>query len=412
MITVEEALKIILKEVHVKNAEEVDIMCSLDRVLAYDIISKDDIPPFERAAMDGYAVRSKDIKKASLNNPVILKVIYDLPAGRFSKIIVKKGEAVRIMTGACLPKEADAVVMVEDTKTTNSNLVKIFKEIEKGINVSYRGEDVKKGEIVIKKGKVIRPAEIGMLASLGVSKVRVYSKPNVSIIATGDELVEINEKIRCSRWVPEGSRSGSIRNSNSYSISAQVIKSGGIPNILGIARDNKKDLLSKIRKSEGSDILVLSGGVSVGVYDLVKEVLREIGVKNLFWKVNIKPGKPVFFGKKGTQIVFGLPGYPVSSMLTFELFVRPCILKMSGNKNSYRNIVKAILEVDLKRKPGRKEFIRTKIRLIDGLYYVKPTGPQGSGILKSLVLADGLIIVPEEVSNIQKGSKVKVMLLD
>ena len=402
MIPVEKALKIILKEVHLKKTEVINIMFSLDRVLAEDIVSSSDIPPFERSAMDGYAVRSEDIKKAGLKNPVVLKVTADLPAGKFFKGTVKKGEAVRIMTGAPMPRGANTVVMVEDTESVSDSSVSVFKKVVKRTNVSNRGEDIKKGEVVLRKGKVIRPAEVGMLSSLGISEVKVYSRPVVSVIATGDELVNINEKLG----------KGKIRNSNSYSLSSQVIKAGGIPNIIGIARDNRKDLVEKIKKSRDSDILILSGGVSVGIYDLVKKVLLEIGVKSLFWKINIKPGKPVFFGRKGRQLVFGLPGYPVSSMLTFDLFVRPCILKMYGNKDTYRNIVNAKLQSKIKRKPGRREYIRAKIKLIDGDYYVNPTGPQGSGILKSLVLADGLIIVPEEVSCMPKGSTVKVILLD
>lgn len=399
MISVEKALKIILKEVYVKTIEEVNILSSLGRVLAKDIMSKYDVPLFKRAAMDGYAVKSKDVEKASFKNPVILKVIDDLPAGKITKKIVKKEEAIRIMTGAPMPDGADSVVMVEDTESVN-NTVRIFRRVERGINVSEKGEDVKKGETVLRKGSLIRPADIGMLASLGISKVKVYSKPSVAIIATGDELVEINDKLE----------KGKIRNSNSYSLASQVKNAGGSPEILGIARDNKNDLVEKIKKTKKFDILILSGGVSVGVYDLVKKVLEDFGVKPLFWKVNIKPGKPVFFGVKDKQLVFGLPGYPVSSMLTFELFVRPCILKMSGNKSIYRDIVEAILEEDIQRKPGRREFMRAKIKLVNGKYYAKPTGPQGSGMLKSLVLANGLIIVPEEIIDLPKGSKVNVML--
>lgn len=373
--------------------------------------------------MDGFAIRAKDTIGASKQNPKVLEVIEDVPAGYVAKKNLKTDQAIRIMTGAPLPKGADAVIMVEDTKRASSiehrasNFIKIFKEVKKGENVRFAGEDIKRNEIVIKKGALLKAGHIGVLASLGFSKVKVYRKPKVAILATGDELVGIKDKLK----------PGKIRNSNAYSLYSQVIKTGAIPILLGIAKDKKQDLAKKIKKGlSKADMLLVSGGISVGEYDFVKAVLKNLGTEMKFWKVAMRPGKPLAFGvisatKRGGSArhfgggkipVFGLPGNPVSSMVSFELFVRPAILKMLNQNTDERKEVEAVLEEDIEKKNGFKYFLRANTRWQDGKYFTKTTGPQGSGILKSFVLANSLIILPEDVQSVKRTSKIMVRFLE
>ena len=382
--------------------EKVAILEALDRVLAEEIFSDEDIPPFDNSAMDGYAVIASDTKGASASQPAVLEVVEELPAGYEAAKVVKNGEAIKIMTGAPMPKGADAVVMVEDTKLEDSRAL-IFKEISPGDNVRRAGEDVKKGDKVLQKGTLIRPAEIGMLAALGKPKITVVRKPRVAILSTGDELVDIGEKLS----------PGKIRNSNTYSLYAQIKRLNCIPIDMGIAKDVSTEVKEKIQDGLASaDMILISGGVSVGEYDLVKDVLIELGIDMKFWKVAMKPGKPMLFGIIDSKPVFGLPGNPVSVMISFEQFVRPALLKMSGRSSIRKPIFKAILDGEIRQKLGRKNFIRAWIEPVNGNYHAKITGPQGSGILRSMTLANGLIIVPEDISHIQTGAEVNVQFFD
>ena len=402
MIKVEEALEIILNNVCSLECEGVSILESLDRVLAEDVSSNEDIPPFDNSAMDGYAIIAFDTEGTSTLKPVILEVIEDLRAGYVASAEVKTGKAIRIMTGAPMPKGTDAVVMVEDTKAEGSK-VNIFKEVSPGTNVRKAGEDVKKGDVVIRKGTVIRPAEVSMFAALGRAKVTVVRQPRVAILATGDELVNIGEKLS----------PGKIRNSNTYSLYAQVLKLNCVPIVLGIAKDVPEDVRKKMQDGLASaDVLIVSGGVSVGDYDLVKDALEELGMDMKFWKVAMKPGKPLIFGAIDKKPVFGVPGNPVSSMISFEQFVRPALLKMSGRTRLKKPIVRAILDQEIHNEPGRKHFVRAWVELVDGKYHATDTGPQGSGILRSMTLANGLIIVPEDATLIEAGTEVDVQLLE
>lgn len=400
MIHLEQALQIILSEVRTLPAQRIQVLSSLGRVLAEDIHADFDIPGFDRSAMDGYAVMAQDTCPATSDQPVFLEVIADLPAGYQTTKVLREGKAVRIMTGAPLPKGADAVVMVEDTKEKEDR-VRVFRKVEPGENVSFAGEDVKKGELVLKEGSFIRPAEVGMLAALGKENVMVRRKPTVGIISTGDELIEPGGRLE----------EGQIYDSNSLALSSQVAKCGGTPQRLGIVRDNKEELISRIQEGLSFDILLLSGGVSVGVYDLVKEVAEEAGVKILFWKVAVKPGKPTFFGARNHTLIFGLPGYPVSSMLNFENLVRPAIYAMLGRKEK-RVQVEAYLESSVRSKGKRRNFVRVKLTRKKGEYRAVPAPSQKSGVLKSMVWADGFVVVPEEIDEIKKGEKVQVQLLD
>jgi molybdopterin molybdotransferase len=401
MISVENALHKILEVFAPLGQESVNILDSLGRVIGEDIYATRNIPPRDNSAMDGYALRWEDTHGASKEKPAVLDVIEDIPAGAIPKEDVGKGESSRIMTGASVPDGANAVVRVEDTAKYGRR-VKVFAQAKKGQDIRLAGEDVRDGELVISHGDVIRPAEIGMLASLGRSFVDVYQRPVVAVVATGDELVDIDENPN--PW--------QIVSSNSYSLAAQIIDCGGIPLQIGIAKDTRDDLVSKFKAALRADIIVSSGGVSVGDYDLVKDVMKEVGNKMQFWKVAMRPGRPLAFGSMGGVPMFGLPGNPVSSMVAFEQFVRPSMLKMMGHKNLFRRTVKATIREDITKKRGAKHFIRASVEYRNGKFTVVSTGDQGSGILKSMVKANGLIILPENSTSAKKGDEVTVQLLD
>ncbi|MFH1853914.1 MAG: gephyrin-like molybdotransferase Glp [Candidatus Omnitrophota bacterium] len=408
MIKVKDALKIILSNIKPLRDEKVRLLDGLDRVLANDIHANCNMPPFDNSAMDGYAVKAKDTKGASGTCPKILKVIEDVAAGYSAKNRVRNNEAIRIMTGAPVPNGADSVVMVEYTQRTENReqrteSVKIFKEVKLGENVRKTGEDVRKKQKVLSKGSILRPQEIGMLASLGIARINVTKRPRVGMLATGDELVGVEERLT----------KGKIRNSNTYIVHGQIVKCGAAPVDLGIARDTRIKVRQKIEAglTKRLDMLLVMGGISVGDYDLVKDVLLDMGMKMKFWKVCQKPGKPLAFGIIRGIPVFGLPGNPVSSTISFEEYVRPSLLKMQGSKNLFRPGVWAILTQDFHKKKNLRYFIRTRLKNIDGKFYASVTGPQGSGIINSLVLADGIMIGPEGRQLLKKGEKVYVQLL-
>ncbi|MFA4916269.1 MAG: gephyrin-like molybdotransferase Glp [Syntrophales bacterium] len=401
MITVEDALNYILGTISPLGLEKVNILDALGRVVGENVYAGRNIPPKDNSAMDGYALQWEDTIGATRETPVTVDVIEDIPAGHIPLKSVERGTASRIMTGAPVPGGADAVLRMEDTEKDGQR-VKIYAEIKQGEDIRYAGEDVQEGELVITRGKIIRPAEIGMLSSLGRSFIYVYQRPLIAILSTGDELVDIDETP--SPW--------KIVASNSYSLTAQVLDAGGIPLLLGIAKDTREDLIAKFRAAMRADIIVSSGGVSVGDYDLVKDIMREVGNTMEFWRVAMRPGRPLAFGNIEGIPVFGLPGNPVSSMISFEQFIRPSILKMMGHKNLFRNTVNACLQDDIRKGKGVKNFIRGRIEYSGGKYTVSTTGEQGSGILKSMVGANGLIILPEDVTLARKGEEVTVQLLD
>jgi len=401
MITVEEALDKVLSCTRPLGSEKVSILEALGRVCAEDILAKRDIPPFDNSAMDGYAARSEDIQEASPKHPVQLEVIEDLPAGFIPKKRVERGKAIRIMTGAPIPEGADTVVPVEDTKKKDGSAL-ISRATLRGEHIRKAGEDVKKGECVVSAGDLIDPAEIGMLASIGRSFVAVYQRATVAILCTGEELVDLDGDL-------DGVK---IVSSNSYSLAAQVKDCGAIPIQLGIARDRKEEIKEKLLQGLRADVLISSAGVSVGDYDFVKDVLGDLGVEIVFWKVAMKPGMPVVFGTVQGKPVFGLPGNPVSSMVSFEQFVRPSLLKMMGHRKLFRPVIDAILREDVQIRPGRRHFIRAFVSLEKGQYFVSPTGAQGSGILKSMVKAKGLMVIPEDREIVRAGERVNVQLLD
>ncbi|MBT5625985.1 MAG: molybdopterin molybdotransferase MoeA [Proteobacteria bacterium] len=400
-IKVDEARKIILEKIKVQGTEKVSISEALGRILSEDIIARRNNPPMDNSAMDGYALKAKDIELATSENPIKLEIIEDLAAGYSPKMTIQSGQAVRIMTGAPIPEGADAVIMQEDTER-NENSVQVKDKAEIRENIRDAGEDVREGETVIKKGAKLLPAHIGMMAVVGRSSVLVGRRPSVAILSTGDEIKDLDDSL-----------SGPcIYNSNGYMLAAQVKSAGGIPSYLGIARDNEEDLMEKFNWALQCDMVVSSGGVSVGDYDLVKASLKKMGQEMLFWKVAMKPGKPLAFGRIDTVPIFGLPGNPVSSFVSFEQFVRPSIRKMMGASQLSHLLVQAKLTHTVHKKAGRQHFLSAYVKWENGTCTVSPTQEQGSGILKSTVNANGLLIFPLELTEMTKGTEVTVQLLE
>ncbi len=396
-----DAQRVVLDAAALLGHEKVSILDALGRVLSEDLTAERDNPPWDNSAMDGFAVRWQDIKQEqAIQKPVTLSVIEDVPAGRMPSKTVGSGQAIRIMTGAPIPQGADTVLKVEDTEHTPDS-VRVFKAEPKGANIRPQGEDVKKGDRIIAKGARIRPGEVGMLAILAKSFVCVYQQPRVAIISTGDELADLDERFSEEK----------IINSNSYGMAAAVREAGGIPLLLGIARDTPMALKEKISQGLNADMLVLSGGVSMGDYDFTKAVFRELGAEMNFWKLAIRPGQPLAFGKIQGKLAFGLPGNPVSSMVTFEQLVRPALLKMSGCRHYGRPVVQAIFQERFSKRGDRRHFLRGILTREEGVFKVRTTGDQGSGILTSMVKANCLIDVPVEVERLNPGDEVVVQLL-
>jgi molybdopterin molybdotransferase len=404
MIPVEEALRIVLDHTSLLDPVEVDLLDALGLVVSEDICSDIEMPPFDKAAVDGYAVIAKDTEGASPEQPAVLDLLEEIQAGTLPRYTLSPGKASRIMTGAPVPESADAVVMVEDTESIeNGRRARILRPIKSGRSICYRGEDIALGQTVMKAGTLIRPQEIGIAASVGKVRLRVYRRPEVAIIATGSEIVEPDR-------VPG---LGQIRNSNGASMSAQALQAGTEVTYLGIADDTTPDLQKKIEEGLTKDILMLSGGVSMGSYDLVKKTLSGCGVKILFDKVNIKPGKPVTFGVRGTHLIFGLPGNPVSTVVTFEEFVRPAIRKMMGMKNLVRPTVTAILEEEFKRRAAdRREYAPAFTEYDGEEWHTLTVGSHGSADLLSTTKANSLMIIPQGVIHIPAGEQVHVQLIE
>ena len=401
MILVKEAQKIILGKIQPLEPEKIPLLNTLGAVLQEDICAQRDNPPADNSAMDGYALRFNDISSIGQNNPLSLKVVEDIPAGQKPRKSINPGEASRIMTGAVVPGGADTVVMVEDTKKKNGS-VSILKPQKKGSHVRKQGEDFKKGDILLSKGDLVTSSNIAIIATAGYAKLSVNRKPVVAILSTGDELVDVDAK----------AEDHQIINSNTYLLASQVLESGAKPMLLGIVRDRKDDIKEKLKSANKADIIVTSGGVSVGDYDFVKDAIQDLGSEIVFWKIAMKPGKPLTFSMLSKRPLFGLPGNPVSSFVSFEQFVRPAILKMSGHTDIFRKTIRATLTEGIKKKDdGRRHFLRSTLTYINGSYSVSALSGQGSNMLASLASANSLLIIPESETELKSGQQVEVQVL-
>jgi molybdopterin molybdotransferase len=396
VLTVEQALEAILSSVRLLETERVDIVASLGRVLAETIESRREIPPWDNSSMDGYAVRAADTARGSVELPVVGRIT----AGQMASAALGAGQAMRIFTGAPLPAGADAVVPQEDVDA-DGDRIKIRGAVERGAYVRPRGEDLHQGETVLEPGHAIGPAEVGMLATLGVPQVRVYRRPRVAILSTGDELADLGTEPTASQ----------IPNTNTYSLMAQVIEAGGEPIALGVVPDRLEAIEARIAAARSADALVSSAGVSVGDMDFVKEALTRAGAELRLWRVAMRPGKPITFGSLQGRPVFGLPGNPVSAMVTFELFVRPALRLMAGHRQVQRPRVRARALAPIPNSGQRRGYLRV-VLTPDGRggYGARLTGEQGSAILRSMVLADGLAVMAGDTV-IAEGAEVEVIVL-
>jgi molybdopterin molybdotransferase len=396
-LSVEKAQKDILSIVNVLGPERVPLLEAAERVLAESVAADRDIPPVTNAAMDGYAVRGADM----VGDTVRLCVVGQVAAGHEADVAVGPNEAVRVMTGAPVPEGADTVVRFECTRVEGDQVL-IVEPPSPGENVRYAGEDVRAGQVVLEPGKMLRPQEMGMLAALGRLEVAVVRRPRVAVLGTGDEVVPPDQ-------TPGPSQ---IRDANSYTVAAQVQRYGGVPMILGVARDREELVRRGMRQAleREADFIITSGGVSVGDFDLVKQVMDAEGEMR-FWSLNMKPGRPMAFGDIGGIPLLGLPGNPVAAMISTELYARPALLKMQGFTDWGHPTVRARLTQPIERKDGRRHYLRVKLHEIGGGYAATLTGDQGSGILSSLVEADGLAVISEDAHHLPAGSEVEVILL-
>ena len=411
MISVEEAREKILEHFVTLDSKSVSILDSLGLVVSESVKSPLNIPPFNNSAMDGYAVISEDTKLASSDHVVNLNILETIKAGSVPSEKVIKGTASRIMTGAPIPEGADSIVPFEDTTELdwNINSDKSFVGIKYpgnvGANFRESGKDLSIGDVVVEKFSILTPSLIGLLASVGLEQVKVIRPPVVSILSTGDELVEPGLSIE----------PGQIFDSNTYSIYSSVLQLGAIPKIIGIARDNRQSVIDMIEKSLDSDFVISSAGVSKGDYDVVKDVMGEMGNLN-FWSVNMRPAKPLAFGKLKTHKSFvpiiGLPGNPVSSLVAFEQFCRPAIRKMMGKTINDRKIIRAKLVDSIENYDSRRVYARVIVESKNGVNVATTTGDQGSNILTSMAKANGLAICPENIERVLPGEEVDVILLD
>jgi molybdenum cofactor synthesis domain len=411
MISVEEALTRILKHITPLPQVSVPLSAALGLVLAEDVVAQEDIPPFANSAMDGFALRSQDSQPHD-GHPARLRIIGEVAAGYVAQQRVQPGTALRIMTGAPVPDGADAVIQVELTQAvqpqpsstvqeTAAAFVDILATIQPGNNIRRAGEDMQHGQTILTAGTEIGPWEIGILATLGWANVPVIRRARIAILGTGDEIIDVDQPLQA----------GKIRNSNSYLIEAAVRRAGAEPVRLGVAKDTIASLREKFAQAVTCDLIITSGGVSVGDFDLVKQILAEEGQME-FWRVNMRPGKPVAFGQIGDVPLIGLPGNPVSTAVTFELFVRPVIRKMQGQRRIIKPQVAVAVEQGIAERISRRHYMRAHVEWRQGHFVAQITGKQGSHIMTSLRNANALVIVPENGQSIPPGGTTMAIMLD
>jgi len=393
VLTVEEAQAQILAHMHPRETERVELLAALARVLAQTVVSTREIPPWANSSMDGYAIRSEDTDAGG----VTLRVVGRVAAGTMPDRRVGPGEAVRIFTGAPMPGGADAVVPQEDVEADEAHIV-LSRPVKSGEYVRSAGEDVRPGDIVLEPGHRLGAAEIGLLATLGRPRVEVYRRPRVAILSTGNEIADLGTE----------PGPGAIPNTNTYSLMAQVLEAGAEPINLGVARDRVEAVEERLRWGARADVVISSAGVSVGEHDVVKEAFTRVGAELLLWRVSMRPGKPITFGSWEGRSVFGLPGNPVSAMVTFELFVRPALLRLAGHRDLDRPRVQARAETRIANPGRRRGYLRVTLRSDGREYRARLTGEQGSAILRSMVLADGLAVL-EGDTTVEEGDYVNVI---
>lgn len=411
-LSVAEARSAILDGVSRLDPEHRSLEESLGHVLAEPVTSPVDLPPWDNSAMDGFAVRADDVRGASGTAPVELRVIEDVPAGAFPELAVRPGTAIRVMTGAPVPRGADSVIRVEHTEGFTSgsgagSRVRILKDDDAGRNIRMRGEDLRADTTVLPAGAPVSAAAIGVAASVGRSRLLVHRRPVVAVASSGNELVEVD-------GFGEVLAGRKIVASNGYSLAAQLRESGITGRHLGIARDDPATLRDHLLRARGCDALVTSAGISVGEHDHTRQVLEELGLRVAFWRVRMKPGSPVAFGwidALGGIPWFGLPGNPVSAMVTFELFVRPALLRMCGQRAIFPPVMEARLAEGYEKQPGLTHFVRIRLRREGAVPTANLTGAQGSGILSSMLAADALAVVPEESDGVEPGGVLRAIVL-
>ncbi len=396
MTAFEEARRIILKHITPLEAERVELLESLGRVLAEDVTAPWNLPSFSNSAMDGYALRAEDCRDGR-----VLPIIDYIPAGGHATKAVTPGTAIKIMTGAPVPEGCDSIVPLEDAKESDGSL-RVVKPVKLHQHIRLAGEDVGVGDTVLAAGTIVRPYEINMLACFGKEQVAVVRKPRVAVVATGDELVELGTT----------PAPGQIVNSNAYSMAAAITSVGAVPVMVGIARDTLESTREKLAEGLKADVLITSAGVSVGDRDLVREVLESLGVEIVFWRVKVKPGKSMAFGRKDGKFVFALPGNPVSGMLTFEEFVAPALLKMMGHRKTLKPLFPAVLQGPLKKNAGQIHLVRVRLEYVDGKYLAWSAGKQDSGRIKTMLQANGLAVLPADRDSFAAGEEIQVHLLD
>jgi molybdopterin molybdotransferase len=400
MLSVEEAREQILQKIpETLPSEEVPLTSALGRTLAEDIIAHEALPAFANSGMDGYAVRSADTFGATSDSGVGLRLVGEVPAGHLYSGVVGPGEAVRILTGAALPAGADSVIAQELTQVSGG-MVSVLAETPLGMNIRPAGDDVAPGALLVSSGSDLGPTEIALLAALGVHPVRVTRRPRVAILSTGDELAALGQT----------PAPGQIRESNAFYLAAAVERAGGVPVLLGVARDHVDEIRARLQTATSSDLILSSGGVSVGDYDLVKQILSEEGTIQ-FWRVRMRPGKPLAFGLLGDTPFLGLPGNPVSAAVTFELFGRPAIRRLLGCRQLERTMVEVVLEGEDLERTDRRHFVRARLHSRDGTLVATTTGSQGSHRLSSLIGATALLVVLEGEGNVRAGDHLEALLL-
>lgn len=402
-VTVAEARQIILDAIEVLGTERAFLTDAADRIVAETVVAGRSIPPWDNSAMDGFAVRHADVDGASEDAARPLRVVEDVPAGSIATGSVGEGTAIRIMTGAPVPDGADTVVPVELTRPTGEDAIEVFKAPARGSNIRAKGEDIDEGDVVLERGMRLTPGAIGIAASVGRAYLQVYQRPRVAILSTGDEIAEVGTV----------AEPGQIYTSNSYTLAALCKQLGAHPTYLGIAADTEESLREHLTAALSCDAIITTGGVSVGDYDFVKKVLGDLGSDMKFWKVAQRPGHPLAFGVIGGKPAFGLPGNPVSTMVSFYLYVRPSLLKMQGHTQIHPPLLEAELTTDVDTRGGKLYLLRgTLTQRSDGRYEVASTGAQGSGILSSMARGNCLMLVPPEKKGAKAGEHLQVLVLD